>query len=96
MSRFEVDSARVALAAGTVERTAATVRSEVAAMLHQLQELQATWQGAAAERCAELVAEWRAVQARVEEVLDGVQVGLARAARTYEEAEASAAALFGR
>ena len=96
MSRFEVDSARVALAAGTVERTATTVRSEVAAMLHHLEELQATWQGEAAARCAELVTDWRTVQTRVEDVLDGVQVGLTRAARTYEEAEASAAALFGR
>ena len=95
MSKFEVDSAEVARAAGAVERTCAALRSEAATMLHQLEELQSTWHGEAAARCAAIVDDWRGVQARVDTALDGVQVALAGAARTYEDAETSATALFG-
>ncbi|GAA4835997.1 hypothetical protein GCM10023221_11300 [Luteimicrobium xylanilyticum] len=95
MSKFEVDSADVAHAARTVDSTAAAVRSEVAAMLHRLEELQATWRGEAAARFAAVVDDWRAVQVRVDESLGGIQVAMVGAAQTYEDAEAGAAALFG-
>lgn len=94
MSRFEVDSARVAQAGSKVQGTVTAIRSEVATMLHHLQDLQSVWQGSAAASCAELVAEWQGVQVRVEEVLDGIQRALGTAAQTYADAEAQAARLF--
>jgi len=94
MSKFEVDSVDVAHAARTVESTGVAVRSEVAAMLHRLEELEATWRGEAAARFVALVTDWRGVQARVDEALDGIQAAMVGAARTYEDAEASATALF--
>lgn len=96
MSRFEVDSARVALAGTKVQGTVSAIREEVATMLHHLQDLQSVWQGQAAASCAELVAEWQGVQARVDDALDGVQRALGSAARTYADAEAQAASLFAR
>ncbi|PJI93995.1 WXG100 family type VII secretion target [Luteimicrobium subarcticum] len=94
MSRFEVDSAQVALASSKVSGTVTSIRSEVAAMRHHLTELQTVWQGAAATSCAALVDDWHAVQARVEESLDGIQRALGVAAQTYEDAETRAAGLF--
>jgi WXG100 family type VII secretion target len=96
MSRFEVDSTRVALASSKVEGTVTAIRSEVTTMLHHLQDLQSVWQGQAAASCAELVADWQSVQLRVEEALDQVVHSLGSAAQTYADAEARAASLFAR
>ncbi|MGC5168672.1 WXG100 family type VII secretion target [Luteimicrobium sp. DT211] len=96
MSRFEVDSAEVAHAARVVQDTGDAVRGQVAAMLHRLEGLQGTWHGEAAARFAAVVDDWRAVQARVDDSLGGIQVAMTATAQTYADAEAGAAALFGR
>jgi WXG100 family type VII secretion target len=94
MSRFEVDSARVALASSKVDGTVSAIRSEVTTMLHHLTDLQSVWQGQAAEACAGLVAEWQGVQLRVEDVLETITRSLGSAAQTYADAETQAARLF--
>jgi WXG100 family type VII secretion target len=96
MSRFEVDSGRVAQASSKVDGTVTAIRSEVATMLQHLQDLQSVWQGHAASSCAELVAEWQGVQVRVENALEDIVRSLGSAAQTYSDAEAQAAGLFVR
>lgn len=94
MTRFEVDSAHVASAAGAVTARAATIRSEVAAMHRQLTELQGTWRGSAATAFAGVLADWTATQARLEESLGQIGRAMQAAATTYADAEAQASRLF--
>lgn len=92
--RFEVDSDQVEQASAAVAGSVALVRTEVGALMRNLDALQATWQGPAAAAFSGTVAQWRGAQAQVEGALDTIQTALAAAARTYAEAEAAATRMF--
>jgi 6 kDa early secretory antigenic target len=96
MSRYEVDSAQVAHAGAAVRGSTAAIRSEVAAMMRHLTDLQTSWRGGAASAFGSVVADWASTQARVEQSLDQITAALGAAATTYADAEAQAARLFGR
>jgi len=94
MSRFEVDSAQVQSASAKVSASTTTIRSEVAAMMRHLTELQGSWRGSAATAFAGVMKDWSATQRRVEESLDQVTHALGDAAKSYAEAERHASRLF--
>jgi early secretory antigenic target protein ESAT-6 len=96
MSRFEVDSTQVALAGSAVGRSTAAIRTEVAAMMRHLVELQGSWRGGAANAFGAVLTDWTVTQARVEESLDQITAALAAAASSYADAEQQASRLFGR
>jgi len=95
MSRYEVDSAQVAQAGAAVRGSTAAIRTEVAAMMRHLTELQGSWRGGAATAFGSVLADWAGTQARVEESLDQITAALAAAAASYAEAEQQASRLFG-
>ena len=70
MSRYEVDSARVAQASTAVGGSVTAIRTEVGAMLRHLQDLQASWQGGAAPAFAGVMTVWQGAQVHVETALD--------------------------
>jgi WXG100 family type VII secretion target len=92
--RYEVDSERVAQASAAVNGSVGAIRSEVAAMMRHLQDLQSSWQGGAATSVAGVMGQWQATQTQVEAALDAVTAALSAAARTYADAEAQASRLF--
>ena len=94
MSRFEVDSAQVQTASAKVSASTTAIRSEVAAMMRHLTELQGTWQGSAATAFNGVMTDWSRTQRRVEQSLDQVTKALNTAAKSYAEAEQHAARLF--
>ncbi|ROS78762.1 WXG100 family type VII secretion target [Cellulomonas sp. PhB143] len=94
MSTYEVDSARIAQAGGAVSGSVAAIRSEVAAMMRHLQDLQTVWRGGAATAFGGVMAQWQATQVQVEASLDDITAALASAAQTYEDAEAQTARMF--
>lgn len=96
MSRYEVDSAQVALAGAAVRGSTAAIRTEVAAMMRHLTDLQGSWRGGAANAFGAVLGDWAATQARVEESLDQITAALGSAAASYADAEQQAARLFGR
>ena len=96
MSRYEVDSAQVAQASAAVRGSTSAIRSEVAAMMRHLTDLQASWRGGAATAFGAVMADWAATQARVEDSLDQITVALGSAATTYAETEQQVSRLFGR
>lgn len=91
---FEVDSARVAQAAGAARASGAAIHVEVDAMVRHLTDLQACWRGSAAATFEGVLAQWRATQIQVEAALEEISFALDTAARQYSEAEAAATRLF--
>lgn len=96
MSRFEVDSAHVAQAAGAARASGQAIHTEVASMVRHLTELQSTWRGAAAAGFDGVLMEWRATQAQVEGALEHLTQALGVAAQQYADAELAATRLFAR
>ena len=94
--KFQVDAAQIASASTQVGTSATTIRTEVAAMMRHLTELEASWQGSAAGSFSAVLADWGAAQRQVEEALDRIQGALAAASQHYEQAEAEANRLFAR
>lgn len=94
--RYEVDSARVAQASAAAGTSVTAIRTEVAALLRHLTELQGAWQGTAATAFGALLADWAATQRTVEASLDGITAALGTAAQHYADAEDQAARLFVR
>lgn len=94
MSRFEVDSDAMASAAAATQRSIAGVEAEVNGMLHTLEALQGSWRGQAAGTFADLTAQWRATQLRVQESIRSIQAALAHASSQYADVEATNARMF--
>ncbi len=94
MTAYQVDAAEVAAASAAASATAANIRSSVAAMMAQLQALQATWAGGASASFQNVIAGWQATQIQVEDSLESVSVALSQASSTYTDAEAAASSLF--
>lgn len=93
-SQFQVDTERIAAAAGDVQRISADIEGEVAAMMARLTALQDAWRGEASGRFQGVVAEWRGTQARVRESLDLISRALGQAGQQYAAAEQQNAAMF--
>ena len=96
MGRYEVDSEQVAQASAAVRGSTAVIRTEVAAMMRHLTELQGSWRGGAATAFGAIMADWSSTQARVEESLDQITGARGAAASSYADAEQHATRLFGR
>lgn len=94
MSKFGVDVSQVTSASATVSVSVTSIRTEVAAMMRHLQELQNTWTGSAALAFSGVVSQWQTTQGQVEAGLDAITAALARTATTYDDAETSASANF--
>ncbi|WP_149203810.1 WXG100 family type VII secretion target [Actinotalea subterranea] len=94
MSRYEVDSAQVAQASAAASTSVAVIRTEVAALLRHLTDLQAGWRGSAAEAFGGVLADWSATQKHVEASLDQITASLGTAAQHYADAEQQASRLF--
>lgn len=92
--RYEVDSAQVAQASTAAGSSVAVIRSEVAALMRHLTDLQAGWRGGAATAFAGLLTDWTATQRQVEANLDRITAALGTAAQHYQDAEQQASRLF--
>ena len=96
MSRYEVDSAKVAQASAAAGSSVAAISTEVAALMRHLTDLQAGWRGTAASAFGGLITDWSATQQRVEASLDQITSALSTAAQHYADAEEQASRLFVR
>ncbi len=94
MATYAVNSDEVAAAAARTTATGESIRTEVAAMMADLQALQDSWGGVAAVAFAGCAAQWRATQAQVEASLDAIAAQLSAAAGVYADAESQSASLF--
>ncbi len=94
MATYAVNSDEVAASAARTAAAGERIRTEVAAMMTDLQNLQATWGGVASASFADCAAQWRITQAQVEASLDTIAAQLNSAASVYSEAEAQSASLF--
>ncbi len=93
-AQFQVDTDRIAGAAGDVARISAEIESEVAQMLARLTGLQDAWTGTASAQFQGVVGQWRATQQQVRESLDDIGRVLAAAGAQYAETEAQAVRMF--
>lgn len=96
MSRFEVDSARVAQASAAVTSSVGSINSEVDRMMRNLLDLQNSWKGQAASQFQHVVTDWRATQERVRQSLEEISHALNAAGQQYAEVEQANARMFAR
>ncbi|GAA4414721.1 hypothetical protein GCM10023169_00330 [Georgenia halophila] len=94
MAQYTVDSGEITVAAQLTRTSTANIRGEVAAMMAHLVTLQQSWTGTASQTFGACADQWRATQATVEASLEQITLALDTAARTYDDAEASAQGLF--
>ncbi|MFP5336560.1 MAG: WXG100 family type VII secretion target [Actinomycetes bacterium] len=96
MSRFEVDSARVAQASAAVTTSVGAISTEVDRMMRNLIDLQSSWRGQAATQFQGVVTDWRATQERVRQSLEDISVALNAAGQQYAEVEQANTRMFTR
>ena len=84
---FAVDTARIAAASGDIERIAASIESEVRAMMAKLNALQDCWRGSAAGSFHSVTQDWSATQERVRTSLQQISTTLRTAGQDYELVE---------
>ncbi len=94
MSTFQVDSEAVLAHATAARQTVARIQGEVGALHAQLEQLQASWTGAAAAAFREVVAEWRLTQQHVEDGLMAIGTALSQAGQQYADIEQTNTRLF--
>ncbi|NJC21299.1 WXG100 family type VII secretion target [Arthrobacter pigmenti] len=94
MTFFHVDTDSLAAKSADVQNTIARLQAEVNAMQSGLRSLESEWQGRASQNFQQLVTDWRATQAKVEESLASINEALGMATQQYSEAEASNARMF--
>ncbi|SEJ38246.1 WXG100 family type VII secretion target [Demequina mangrovi] len=94
--QYHVDAAEVSAASARAARSSDAIRAEVASLMAELTRLDASWRGGAASAFGDVREQWRGAQTHVESALDAITQALAHAARSYEEAEATASRLFAR
>lgn len=94
MAIFNVNTESLAAKSADVQNTIARLQAEVNAMQSGLRSLEGEWRGLAAENFQQLVTDWRATQARVEESLASISEALSLATQQYTEAETSNARMF--
>ena len=94
MSIFRVDSEQVLAANSNIQATIGKLQSEVELLHAQLQSLEGSWQGIAADSFQELVKRWRTTATTVENQLGEIGAALARAATQYNDIEQANLRLF--
>ena len=94
MAMFATDTGLMRQRSAAVLSTAERVRAEVDSMRASLSELQGTWSGSASANFQNIVAQWRATQAQVEESLSQISVALTRASEQYDQVEQANMSLF--
>ncbi len=94
MTIFRVDSEQVLAATNNIQSTIGKLQTEVETLYTQLQSLEGSWQGAAANSFQELVKRWRLTANNVEGQLGEVGNLLAMAAKSYSEIEQANLRLF--
>lgn len=94
MTYFHVDTDSLAAKSADVQNTIARLQAEVNAMQSGLRSLESEWQGQASQNFQQLITEWRATQAKVEESLASINEALGMATQQYTEAELSNARMF--
>ncbi|MES2169491.1 MAG: WXG100 family type VII secretion target [Actinomycetota bacterium] len=96
MTRYQVDSDAVTAATSSARAAVGRIQAEVSGLHGQLTALQGSWSGQAANAFQAVVADWKAVQERVEQSLGSISHALGQAAVQYAEAEIANARLFTR
>lgn len=94
MAIFNVDTDTLAAKSAEVQGTIARLQAEVNTMQAGLRQLEQMWTGQAANNFQQLVTQWRATQAQVEESLSGINQALGVATQQYVDAELSNARMF--
>lgn len=94
MTHFSVDSEQVMAANANIQNTISRLSSEADSLLSQLQSLQASWTGVAANSFQELVMRWRATATAVDAQLGELGAALGVAAAQYAEIEYANQRLF--
>lgn len=94
MTYFHVDTDSLAAKSTDVQNTIARLQAEVNAMQSGLRSLESEWQGQASQNFQQLITDWRATQAKVEESLASINEALNLATQQYTEAELSNARMF--
>jgi WXG100 family type VII secretion target len=93
-AQFQVDTDRIAAAAGDVARISAEIEGQVGVMLARLTGLQDAWTGTASAQFQGVVAQWRGTQQQVRASLDSIGTVLAAAGAHYAETEAQTLRMF--
>ncbi|WP_150461950.1 WXG100 family type VII secretion target [Nesterenkonia ebinurensis] len=96
MAVFQIDTADLMAKSGTVEATLSRIQSDVNSMEGQLRQLQETWKGSAAVAFQDVLTQWRATQAQVEQSLQSVRQAMAAASSHYENVENANTQIFAR
>jgi WXG100 family type VII secretion target len=94
MAQFQVDSEQVMLATTQINATISRLQSESQALHGQLQSLQGSWRGAAAESFQALANRWRTTAGAVDAQLAEIGIALTLAASQYRDIEYSNQRLF--
>ena len=87
MTNFSVDSEQVMAANANIQNTISRLSAEADSLLAQLQALQGSWTGLAANSFQELVIRWRATATTVDAQLSELGTALGIAAAQYAEIE---------
>jgi early secretory antigenic target protein ESAT-6 len=91
---FSVDTARIAEASGDIQRIAASIETDVRAMMARLTALQDCWRGSAAGSFAAVTQDWSATQERVRVSLQQISTTLRTAGDDYDLVEQANRARF--
>ena len=94
MTRFLVDSEEVLAANTVVQSTIQKLQSDVDTLHTQLNSLQSSWQGQAANSFQDLAGRWRTTAGLVQQQLGEIGQALAIAAQQYSDIEATNQRLF--
>lgn len=94
MTHFAVDSEQVLLATNQINATIGRLQAEVSQLHGQLQSLQGSWRGAAAESFQALAQRWRTTAGAVDAQLAEIGSALSYAAMQYRETELANQRLF--
>ncbi|MEN9989343.1 MAG: hypothetical protein RL508_322 [Actinomycetota bacterium] len=94
MTRFLVDSEEVLAANTVVQSTIQKLQGDVDTLHTQLNSLQSSWQGQAANSFQDLATRWRSTAGLVQQQLGEIGQALALAAKQYSEIEAANQRLF--
>ena len=94
MAHFSVDSEQVLAANAAIQNTISRLSQESDTLHLQLQNLQSSWTGMAANSFQELALRWRATAAQVDAQLGELGNALSIAAAQYSEIEYANQRLF--
>ena len=94
MTQFQVDSEQVLAANSAIQSTIGRVQSDIEALHAQLQALQDSWRGLAANQFQQLAIRWHGTATAVQSQLGELGQALTLAAQQYDEIENANVRLF--